>query len=84
MKCKIYDDVKAFYKDTYDILMRHEAQNLIPLGNVIIGNDGMDKTGWRDPAHWFMVAVSDNAGIYLLGVANKSCYRYCNLDGEVI
>lgn len=31
-------------------MMRHEAQNLIPLGNVIIGNEGKDKAGWRDPA----------------------------------
>ena len=38
-----YSDVKAFYKDTYNLLMRHEAQNVIPLGNIIIGNEGKDK-----------------------------------------
>jgi predicted GNAT family acetyltransferase len=40
--------------------MRHEAQNLIPLGNLIIGNEGKDKTDWRDPANWFMATVSDD------------------------
>jgi len=65
MLFKLYSDVKAFYHDTYDILMRHEAQNLVPLGNVIIGNEGKDKTGWRDHANWFMATVSDETGIRL-------------------
>ena len=55
-----YTDVKEFYKDTYDILMRHEAQNLILLGNLITGNKGEDKTDWRDPASWFMALVMDD------------------------
>jgi predicted GNAT family acetyltransferase len=62
---KLYGEIKSFYKDSYDILMRHEAQNLIPLGNVIVGNEGKDKTAWRDPANWFMATVSDEAGIRL-------------------
>ncbi len=49
MKCNLYDDVHAFYRDTYDVLMRSEAQNMIPLGNIIIGHEGKDKTDWRDP-----------------------------------
>lgn len=68
MKFKLYDSVKEFYKDTYGILMRHEAQNLVPLGNLIIGNEGKDKTAWRDPANWFMATVSDGAGIRLTAV----------------
>ncbi|MCL2058322.1 MAG: GNAT family N-acetyltransferase [Oscillospiraceae bacterium] len=65
MVLKRYNDVRAFYNDVFDVLMRHEAQNLIPLGNAIIGYEGKDKTGWRDPANWFMATVSDDAGVLL-------------------
>ncbi|MDR3121910.1 MAG: GNAT family N-acetyltransferase [Clostridiales bacterium] len=68
MRFNLYNDVKLFFQDTYDILMRHEAQNLIPLGNVIIGNEGKDKTDWRDPANWFMATVSDDTGIRLTAI----------------
>jgi len=68
MKFKLYNDIKMFYQDTYDILMRNEAQNLIPLGNVIMGNAGNDKTDWRDPANWFMATVSDDSGIRLTAI----------------
>ena len=68
MQFSLYTNVKEFYKATYDVLMRHEAQNIIPLGNVIIGNAGKDKTGWRDPANWFMATVSDANGICLTAV----------------
>ena len=67
-----YSDVKAFYKDTYDLLMRHEAQNVIPLGNIIIGNEGKDKTDWRNPADWFMATVSDDSRIILTAVMTTS------------
>lgn len=60
-----YQDVHKFYKDTFDVLMRHEAQNLITLGNVIIGHEGKDKTGWRDPANWLMATISDEKEIKL-------------------
>ena len=65
---KIYTDVCEFYDDTYDLLMQHEAQNLIPLGNVILGKRGEDKSGWRDPAGWFMATVSDSGGIQLVAI----------------
>lgn len=68
MKFALYNDVKRFYKDTYDVLMRHEAQNVIPLGNIIIGNEGKDKTDWRDPTNWFMATVSDGSHIVLTAV----------------
>ena len=64
----MYTDVHEFYKDTYGVLMRHEAQNLIPLGNIIIGHEGKDKTDWRDPANWFMSTISDANGIQLTAI----------------
>lgn len=63
MQFKIYLNVNEFYNDTHDILMRKEAQNMIPLGNIIIGNEGKDKTDWRDPVNWLMATVSDKSGI---------------------
>lgn len=65
MQFKRYTDVHEFYKDTYDVLMRDEAQNMILLGNIIIGNEGKDKTDWRDPANWLMATISDANGICL-------------------
>lgn len=43
MEFKKYSCVKEFYNDTYEILMRHEAQNMILLGNLIIGVEGKTK-----------------------------------------
>ena len=68
MRFNLYSDINKFYKDTYDVLMRHEAQNLIPLGNIIIGIEGNDKTGWRDPAAWFMATVTDDSGILMTAI----------------
>ena len=65
MLLKVYKNIREFYRDTYDIMMRHEAQNLIPLGNIIIGNEGKDKTGWRNTESWFMATVSDSDGVRL-------------------
>ena len=65
MICKQYFNVHEFYEDTYDVLMLHEAQNMILLGNVIMGHEGKDRTAWRDPANWFMATVSDSRGIQL-------------------
>lgn len=65
MQFKLYTDVHEFYNDTYDVLMRHEGQNMIPLGNIIIGHEGKDKTDWRDPVNWLMATISDANGIQL-------------------
>lgn len=65
MHFKLYTDVHEFYDNTYDVLMRHESQNMICLGNIIVGNKGEDKTGWRDPANWLMATISDDKGIKL-------------------
>jgi hypothetical protein len=79
-----YTDVKEFYRDTYDILLRHEAQNVIPLGNLIIGNKGEDKEGWRDPANWFMATVSNAEGIHLTALMtpphNLTFYATDNIE----
>ncbi|MCL2522171.1 MAG: GNAT family N-acetyltransferase [Erysipelotrichales bacterium] len=83
----IYSDIKTFYKDTYEILMRQEAQNVIPLGNVILGNEGKDKTDWRDPANWFMAAVSNNKEILLTAIMtpphNLTLYATDNINDEL-
>jgi len=86
---RLYRDVKVFYQDTYGVLMRHEAQNLVPLGNVIIGYDGKDKTGWRDPLNWFMATVSNSTGIRLTAIMTPpfhlTLYATDNeYDGEVL
>ena len=68
MQLKLYKDVHAFYNDTYDVLMGDEAQNMIPLGNLIMGHEGKDKTDWRDPLNWLMATVSDENGIQLTAI----------------
>ena len=68
MQFKKYTNVHQFYNDTFNVLMRDEAQNLIPLGNLIIGHAGEDKTGWRDPANWFMATVSDGSSIQMTAI----------------
>ena len=68
MQFRLYTDVHEFYSDTYNVLMRHEAQNMIPLGNIIIGYEGKDKTTWRDPVNWLMATVSDAEGIQLTAI----------------
>jgi predicted GNAT family acetyltransferase len=68
MKFKQYKDIHKFYNATFDILMRNEAQNVIPLGNIIIGHEGKDKTEWRDPANWFMATVENEEGIQLIAL----------------
>ena len=65
MQFKTYTDVHEFHKAAYDVLMLHEAQNLVPLGNLIIGCEGKDKTAWRNPANWFMATVSDSSGVLI-------------------
>jgi len=68
MQFKLYNDINKFYDITYDLLMCHETQNLIPLGNIIIGKKGEDKSGWRNPANWFMATISDDSGIQLVAI----------------
>jgi len=65
MQFKLYQDVKEFYDDTYSILLKDEAQNMILLGNLMIGYEGKDKHTWRDPVNWIMGCVSSDQGILL-------------------
>lgn len=85
----LYEDIKTFYRDTFEILMRHEAQNLIPLGNVLIGIEGKDKNEWRDPSNWFMATVTDKGAPLLTAIMtpphNLTLYATDNvIDDEAI
>lgn len=66
MKYKHFKDAKEFYNATYSVLLKHEAQNSLPLGNVVIGNNGGEPDGWRNTANWYMSTVSDDTGNILL------------------
>jgi len=68
MAFKLYTDIHKFYNVTFDLLMRHEAQNVIILGNIIIGHTGTDKTEWRDPANWLMATVETAGEIQLVAL----------------
>jgi len=68
MQFNKYATVHDFYKATYNVLIQNEAQNLIPLGNLIIGVKGEDKEGWRDPANWFMATVTNASGLLLTAI----------------
>jgi len=68
MQFKQYSSVYEFYNATYHVLMHQEAQNMIPLGNLIIGYEGKDRTGWRDTANWYMATVSDENSILLTAI----------------
>lgn len=65
LTCVQYTDVSSFYEAVYDVLMQAEAQNMVLLGNLIIGYEGKDKTAWRDPAGWVMATVQDEGAILL-------------------
>lgn len=68
MQFKLYKNIHEFYHATHDILMRHEAQNMIPLGNIIIGYKGEDKTDWRNPENWLMATISEANSILLTAI----------------
>ena len=65
MKFNFYQDVNQFYHDVYEIMLNHETQNMIPLGNLRTGYEGVDKNGWRDPAKWIMATVTNDENIVL-------------------
>ena len=74
MNFNLYEGIKSFHKDTYSLLMRDEALNLIPLGNIIIGKESKDKIGWRDPTAWFMATVTDDPEFYRYHINKKMLY----------
>ncbi|MCL2169784.1 MAG: GNAT family N-acetyltransferase [Defluviitaleaceae bacterium] len=57
MEFKLYTSVHEFYGDVHDALAEREAQNMLILGNLIIGVSGEDRHGWRDPRGWVMAVV---------------------------
>ena len=69
MKFRLYDCVHEFYELAYPLLARHEAQNMVMLGNLIIGKKGEDKHGWRDAANWLMAAVFEGDELCLAALA---------------
>ena len=84
-----YTDVHAFHQAVNDILLRHEVQNYILLGNILIGMDSTDNTDWRDPANFFMATVSSQKGIVLTAIktGDKNLVLYAtdnNNDTEAI
>ncbi|MCL2387415.1 MAG: GNAT family N-acetyltransferase [Defluviitaleaceae bacterium] len=68
MMFKLFTDVHDFYRESFDLLMRHEAQNSLVLGNLIIGHEGTDKSEWRDPAKWLMATVENENGVQLVAL----------------
>ena len=68
MEFALYNNVKTFYGDVFDVLMGDEAKNMIILGNLIIGYEGKDTFGWRDPANWVMATVSDGGEVRLVAL----------------
>ena len=68
MKFTLYDNLQTFYSDVYEILMADEAQNMLILGNLIIGYEGADALGWRDSANWIMATVAENNDIRLVAL----------------
>jgi len=68
MDFKLYNNVQSFYNDAFDVLMQDEAQNMLILGNLIIGYKGLDTFGWRDSSNWVMCTVSSNKIIRMVAV----------------
>jgi len=68
MKFKLYDNIKTFHKDIFEVLMGNEAQNLLILGNLITGFEGKETFGWRDTANWIMATVADGCQISLVAL----------------
>ena len=68
MKFTLYDNVKTFYADVNEVLLAREAQNMLILGNLIIGYEGKDIFGWRDPANWVMATVAVGGEVRLVGL----------------
>ncbi len=66
MNYQRYCDAKAFYSDVFPVLLRHEAQNSLPLGNVVLGNKGGCERGWKRVENWYMAAVGNDGGEIIL------------------
>ncbi|MDR2182938.1 MAG: GNAT family N-acetyltransferase [Clostridiales bacterium] len=97
MKFTRYDNLQAFYSDVHEVLLADEAQNMLILGNLIIGHEGTDTFGWRDPSNWVMAAVAEggdmrlvalmtppwNVTLYAVGNAVDTRAVKCLVDGFI-
>ena len=61
-----YTCIQEFYRATHEVIMKNQAQTILPLGNIVIGKN--DETGKHNPADWLMATVSDEKGICLTAV----------------
>ena len=83
MKYQRFSDAGAFYDAAFSVLLRDEAQNSLPLGNAILGKNGGEPDGWRNPQNWYMATVSDESGVVLTAIMtppfNLTLYETDNL-----
>ena len=68
MKFALYDNVKTFYNDVYEVLLQNESQNMLILGNLLIGYEGKDTFDWRNADNWVMATVSNEDNIRLVAL----------------
>lgn len=66
MEYKRYCDAKKFYNAVFPLLLRQEAQNSLPLGNVVLGNNGGGERGWKNVKNWYMATVSNGKSEIIL------------------
>lgn len=87
MNFKRYFDAKEFYNAVFNVLVKHEVQNSLPLGIVVLGNQGGGERGWKNVKNWYMATVSgDNGEIVLVAVMtppmNITLYEKDNIPNE--
>lgn len=87
MNIKRYFDAKEFYNAVFDVLVKHEVQNSLPLGIVALGNKGGEERGWKNVKNWYMATVlGDNGEIALVAVMtppmNITLYEADNVPNE--
>ena len=86
LELTIYNDIRKYYDDTYEILLCDEIKNLIILGNLLIGIDGTDRTGWRNVDNWFMATVKNENRVILSALMtpphNLTLYETNNLPND--
>jgi len=86
MKFNIYKDIKLFYKDTYESLIKDETQNPIMLSNIKMGNEELNKIDWRNPINWLMATISTNNKIVLIALMTPpfKLLLFCENNNELL
>ncbi len=78
-------DAKAFYDAVYPVLLRHEAQNSLPLGNVVLGNGGGEPDGWKNVKNRIMAAVyGGNGEVLLTAIMTPPYFRNKGYAGSCV